>query len=283
MVFNKTCLEMFAARILADLGALVLKVENPAGGDPARGWASNCLGTSSPAFQTVNHNKRSITADFRNDADIACLKKLIDEKVDVVLQNLRPGFADEMGFGAKETTSRNEKLIYCNIGAFGDYGPYRELPGYDPLMQAFTGIIDVTGDPEGDPARVGVPMIDLGTGMWAVIGILASLQNRSITGKGAIIDSALLETGLAWQSFNFSMLEATGVTPTRSGLRGPIIVPNAAYDTLDGKIIITIGTDSQFVCFCEVIGRPELARNDLFVHNTDRVCQMHQSSLWIRQ
>jgi crotonobetainyl-CoA:carnitine CoA-transferase CaiB-like acyl-CoA transferase len=261
----------FAARILADMGALVIKVEHPEGGDPSRGWGTARLGDVSPAYQTVNQNKRSVTVDFKDAEDLASLIALIDERADVMLQNLRPGTADQLGLGASETCRRNPRLVYCNIGAFGDYGPFHRLPGYDPLMQAFTGIIDVTGDPNGDPARVGVPMIDFGTGMWAAIGILGALQRRAATGQGGIVDSALMETGMAWQSFNFSLLEATGEAPKRMGLRGPLIIPNAAYDTADGKLIITIGTDRQFRAFCDAIGRPDMGRDQRFANNDGRI------------
>lgn len=262
----------YAARILADLGALVLKIEHPDGGDPARGWGHERLGGESPAFQTVNQNKRSLTADFKDPGDIAKLTRLMDGRVDVVLQNLRAGVADRLGLGAAAALARNPALVYCNIGAFGDYGPYKDLPGYDPLMQAFTGIAAATGD--RDPARVGVPIIDFGTGMWAALGILAALQRRQRTGRGAIVDGALMETGLAWQSFNFAQLEATGETPRRSGLRGPLIAPNGAFDAADGKLIITIGTERQFRAFCAAVNRPEMAEDARFHDNQCRMANV---------
>jgi len=261
----------FCTRVLADMGAEVIKVEPPESGDPSRAWGKDKLAGVSAAFQTINKEKRSVVADFRNPADIARLKKYIAENADIVLQNLRPGIADRIGLGAEATLATNDRIIYCNIAAYGNEGPYRELPGYDVLLQAFSGIVDATGY-EGDaPARVGVPVIDIGTGLWATIGILAALHRRGENGPGCIVDAAMLDTAIAWQNFGVATMAAGGQAPRRSGLKGPMVVPNNAYQCADGLLFITVGTDQQFVKFCDVIENPDLASDPRFARNVDRV------------
>lgn len=261
----------YSCRIFADLGAQVIKVEPPEVGDPARTWGSDRIGGASAFFQAINKEKRSVVSDFQKPGDVARLKKLLARDVDVVIQNLRPGVADRIGLGGEAVLELNPKIVYCNISAYGNEGPLKQLPGYDVLLQAFGGLVDVTGPADGPPARVGVPVIDIGTALWASIGVLGALHARSRTGRGAIVEAAMLDTALAWQSLGVAALEAGGEAPKRSGLKGPMVVPNTAFETADGLLCLTIGTDPQFRKLCQVIERPELADDARFALNPDRV------------
>ena len=261
----------FAGRVFSDFGATVWKVEPPGAGDPARGWGEGRIGGTGVTYQAFNREKHSLTVDFTDAEELARLRRLIAEKVDVVFQNLRPGVVEKFGLDGATLMAGNPRLIYCNMGAFGPVGPLREAPGYDPLIQAFAGIADATGEADGDPVRVGVPLIDIGTGMWAAIGILTALQQRNATGRGCLVDAAMFETALNWQSLSFAIHEGGGGWPERMGLQGPVLVPNAGYDTADGKLMLTIGTALQFERFCRVIERPDLLDDPRFASNEDRI------------
>ena len=261
----------FAGRVLSDFGATVWKVEPPEVGDPARGWGEGRIGGTGVTYQAFNKEKRSITVDFTDAEEVARLRRLIAEKVDVVFQNLRPGVVEKFGLDAATVMAGNPRLIYCNMGAFGPVGPLSNAPGYDPLIQGFSGIVDATGEADGGPVRVGVPLIDIGTGMWAAIGMLTALQQRNSTGRGCLVDAAMFETALAWQSLSFAIHEGGGGWPERMGLQGPVLVPNAGYDTSDGKLMLTIGTALQFERFCQVLDRQDLLEDPRFASNNARI------------
>lgn len=271
----------FCCRILADLGATVVKVEAPTGGDPARSWSERQLGAVSPTFQVMNNGKRSIVVDFNDASELASLKAFVAASVDVIVQNLRPGIADRLGLGPEQATALNARLVYLNISAYGREGPLSQYPGYDPLIQAFSGLVDVTGPADGPPARVGAPIIDMGTGLWSVIGILAGLRERDRTGRGGIVDAAMLDTAMAWQSLSAATIEAGGAVPQRSGLKGPLLVPNAAFQTSDGLLIITVGTNKQFRKLCDVLARPEMADDARFADNAARDRNQDALAEWI--
>lgn len=259
----------YGCRILADMGAEVIKVEPPQG-DQSRAWGNDNLGGTSSSYQMINKDKRSIVADIKNPDELGKLKALIAGRVDIVVQNLRPGVAEKAGLGGEEVLELNPRVIYCNIAAYGRSGPLRELPGYDPLLQAFSGIVDVTGPADGDPARVGVPIIDIGTGLWATIGILGALQGRNQSGKGCIVDASMMETALVWQTINHTVAEAGGKPATRSGFKGPLLVPNTAYHTSDGLLFITVGTDSQYKRLCQALGSEDLLNDPRFSTSSGR-------------
>ena len=261
----------FAGRIFSDFGATVWKVEPPGTGDAARGWGDGRIGGTGAAFQAFNKEKRSITVDFTNVVELDRLRRLIGEKIDVVVQNLRPGVVEKFGLDAATVMAGNPALIYCNMGAFGPVGPMKNSPGYDPLIQAFSGIADATGEVGGEAVRVGVPLIDIGTGMWAAIGILTALQQRHATGRGCLVDAAMFETGLAWQGMTFANHEAGASWPERMGLQGPMVTPNDGYETADGKLMLTTGTPLQFERFCVVIERPDLLDDPRFASNSQRM------------
>lgn len=255
----------YAALILGEMGAEVIKVEHPEGGDAARSWGPSGPHGYSLAFEVVNRNKKSITVDFSNPDQLARLRRLMLEKADVVLQNLRPGTVEELGIGGDAMVAEKPSLVYCNLGAFGDQGPLSRLPGYDPLMQAFAGICHVTGPEDGEPCRVGVPVNDFGTGMWAAMGILNKLLARKDTGKGGIVDVALFETAMTWMSMPMASVMATGKAPGRYGTRGPGgLAPNRGYNASDGVMIITAGTNYQFAKLCAALGHKEWAEDERF-------------------
>ena len=186
-------------QILGDLGAEVVKVEK-AGGDDARKWGPPFLDGQAATFQSINRNKRSVVCDLRDPAQRARLVDYIVQHADVVLQNLRPGQVDELGLGAAALVALKPSLVYCNVGAFGAKGPLADRPGYDPLMQAFGGIMSVVGEEGRPPVRVGPSIIDQGTAMWGAIGILAALYRRKESGKGGAVDVSLFETAAAWMA-----------------------------------------------------------------------------------
>ncbi|NQV58627.1 MAG: CoA transferase [Alphaproteobacteria bacterium] len=261
----------FAGRVFSDFGATVWKVEPPEIGDAARGWGSARIGGTGTAFQAFNKEKRSITVDFTSPDELDRLRRFVAEKIDVVVQNLRPGVVEKFGLDAATLMAGNPTLIYCNMGAFGPVGPLKKAPGYDPLIQAFSGIADATGDVGGEAVRVGVPLIDIGTGMWAAIGILTALQQRNTTGRGCLVDAAMFETALAWQSMTFANYEGGAGWPERMGLQGPMVMPNDGYETADGKLMLTTGTPLQFARFCSVIERPDLLDDPRFATNNARI------------
>ena len=255
----------YATLALAEMGALVLKIEHPKGGDPARSWGRPITDGQTLVFAACNRDKKSIALDLSDADSRRRLRELIRGRADVVVQNLRPGMASELELDAEHLRAEKPELIYCNIGAFGASGPLSRLPGYDPLMQAFAGICHVTGPEDGEACRVGVPVIDLGTAMWAVIGIQAALLRRHATGIGGVVDVSLFETAVGWMSFNMSSVMQTGKAAGRYGTRGPGgLAPNRGYEASDGVLLITAGTNAQFRRLADVLGLPELAEDERF-------------------
>ena len=193
------------------------------------------------------------------------------DRADVVVQSLRPGHADNIGFGADELRSRNPRLVYCSIGAFGTVGPHRGKAGYDPLMQAAAGIISVTGEADRPGVRVGVSMIDQTTGMWAAVGILSALWDRDRTGEGRVVDVSLYESALGLVGYHLVGYLGSGAVPGRHGTAFPLIAPYEAFAASDGEIMILAANDHLFAAFCSAIGAPELAADPRFSTNPDRV------------
>src|SRR5689334_23061048 len=188
----------YAGMILGELGAEVIKVENPQGGDACRGWGPPFTDGTATAFHAFNRAKRGITIDLTDPAQVETLRGLIRDRADVLIHNLKFGTLDRYGLSAAALRAEKPSLVICNIGAFGSTGPLRDRPGYDPMMQAYGGLMSLLGEDGRPPVRVTASIIDMGAAMWAVIGILAALRERDRTGKGGIVDTSLLETGLAW-------------------------------------------------------------------------------------
>jgi len=258
----------YCTEMLAALGADVVKVEHPERGDEARAWGPEFFPGGSVMFFAANAGKRSLGLDVKRGLDV--LYRLA-EQADVFIQSLRPGTAERLGFGPDQLRARNERLVYCSIGSFGRTGPLSGRPGYDPLMQAFGGIISVTGEPDRPGVRIGASPIDQGTGTWAALGIVAALLERARTGAGRVVDVSLFETTLALLPYQLAETIATGALPKRHGTAFPLIAPYEVFDTADGQLMIAAANDRLFALFCEAVGRPDLVDDPRFRTNPDRV------------
>lgn len=255
----------YCGRILSDLGADVVKIEPPAG-DAARTWAPPTYAGQGTLFAVANAGKRSLGLDLRRDGAREILDGLLD-RADVLLEALRPGALAGMGYGWEEVHRRNPRLVYASVLAYGEEGPLAHLPGYEPLMQAHAGLLSYTGEAQGPPVRVGTSVVDLGTGMWTAVAVLAALRERERTGVGSRVSGALFDTALAWSGYHL-LAALEGVVAGRSGTSLPMICPYGAFETRDGALMIAVGNDALFRRFCPVLGLdawledPGLARND---------------------
>jgi crotonobetainyl-CoA:carnitine CoA-transferase CaiB-like acyl-CoA transferase len=250
-------------QLLGSLGAEVIKVEPP-GGDEARAWGPPFSGGLGTLFVAVNSGKRSLALDLRRGRDV--LLRLVDD-ADVVVQSLRPGLAAELGFGEEDVRGRKPGLVYCSISSYGRAGPKRDLPGYDPLLQAAGGVISVTGEPGSPGVRVGVSLIDHATGMYAAFAILAALKE----GGGHTLDVSLWETALAFVSYHLIGTLETGAVPTPQGTAFHAIAPYQVFPAADGGLMVTAANDGIFRRLVEAIGLPELAADPRFATNPGRV------------
>lgn len=261
----------YAGLILAELGARVIKVENPNTGDYARGWGPPFFNEDATAFHALNRGKESVALDFSDPGQLGVLNRLI-AGADAVIQNLRPGLLSRFGIDVDELRKSHPSLIWCDIGAFGKTGPLARKAGYDPLAQASSGIMSITGEADRPPVRVGVSLVDMGSGMWSVIGLLAALLEREKTGKGAHIATSLFETGLAWMTIPLAAHAVSGEVrrPYGSGLAE--IVPYQAFEASDGWMMIAAGNDRLFSKLCAALpGLAEVGKDPRFALNRDRV------------
>lgn len=267
----------FCTQILGDLGAQVIKIERPGLGDDTRRFAPPFLKNSngeetkeSAYFIGTNRNKRSVVIDIAKPDGQALIRK-IAEKSDVLVENFKLGNLSRYGLGYDDLKLLNPGLVYCSITGFGQTGPYAERPGYDPLIQAMGGFMSVTGEPDGEPMKAGVPIADIMAGMYASVGINAALRSREIDGKGQYIDIGMLDTQIAWLSIQAMNYLLSGKEPTRLGNAHPNIVPYQVFKTSDGYIMVTIGNDEQFYRFCNFANCPELSADARFSTNGGRV------------
>lgn len=260
----------YAAWILAALGADVIKVERPNGGDDSRQWGGMFPDGTSSTYHYLNNEKSSITIDLRDKKDREWLQNFCITEADIVIQNLRPGTINRYGLDADTLTAQSEKLIYCNLWPFGNTGPLQDQPGYDPLMQALAGIMSVTGEIGRPPVRVGPSMIDMGTGMWCAVGILAALNKRAETGKGCIVDASLYETALGWMSSSMANMQASGKVPERQGTTARGMAPYQAYECSDGYLILAAPNNALFLKVSTVLGHPEWIEEERFSENMIR-------------
>ena len=256
-------------QILGDLGAEVIKVEPP-GGDPARKWGPPFWGEEAPLFLSGNRNKRSIIVDLKSAEGRDVLGRLID-KADILVQSFRLGVIEKFGFGAEQVRSKRPELIYASITGFGSEGPLRETPGYDPLMQAYSGIMSITGHPGSPPARVGGSVVDIGTGILTAVGILAALLKRGQTGEGSHVESALLDTSIGWIGYHMMSYLASGNVPQRMGSGLEMLTPYEAFPAKDGDLMIGAGNDAIFQRLCQALDLPEIAADNRFKENPSRV------------
>jgi crotonobetainyl-CoA:carnitine CoA-transferase CaiB-like acyl-CoA transferase len=260
------------AQMLADLGADVIKIERPGAGDDTRGFAPPVMpGTTESAyFVGVNRNKQSVTLDIGQQQGQEIALKLIAE-CDILVENFKVGALAKYGLGYEELHARFPRLVYCSITGFGQTGPYAPRPGYDSLIQAMGGVMSLTGDPEGLPQKVGVPVADLFAGLYGCIGILAALRHRDLTGQGQQIDIGMLDTHVAWLANQGMNYLATGENPARLGNQHPNIAPYQVFPTADGHIVLSVANDPTFKRFCEAFSLTHLLEDPRFVTNAARV------------
>jgi len=245
-----------AGVIMADMGADVIKVEKPDGGDDARLWGPPFVDGDSVMFHTTNRNKRSVAIDIQSPEGVAKLKALVKD-ADILIQNLRPGLVEKFGIGPDDLRAVNPRLIYCNIWAFGSKGPMKLAPGFDPLLQSFGAVVTLTGRPEDPPTFCAPAINDKATGMWCVIGALGALQQRARTGVGCTIDTSLFESACAWVEGPLNNYQVTGKMPERHGTGSNIIVPYQIFATADRPLCIAAGNDRLFVKMADAMGHPE--------------------------
>ncbi len=264
----------YATMVLADLGADVLKVEHPERGDDTRHWGPPFAGGESAYFLSVNRNKRSIGVDLKSPEGLEKVKRLA-EGSDVVIENMRRGALDRLGLGYEVLKELNPDIVYCSITGFGP-GPDEERPGYDFLVQARSGIMGITGQPDGQPTKVGVAVADIVCGLYAANAILAALHRRDVTGEGARIEVPLFESQLSWLANRGQEYLVSGKDTGRMGNAHPTIVPYQTFDAKDKPIAVAVGNDAQFERLCRAIGREDLARDERYARNPDRVANREE-------
>jgi crotonobetainyl-CoA:carnitine CoA-transferase CaiB-like acyl-CoA transferase len=266
----------WAGQILADLGADVVKVERPGTGDDTRGWGPPFVAGAdgkhlgAAYFHATNRGKRSIELDFESEDGKRIVTKLV-ARSDVLIENFKVGGLKKFGLDYESLSKVNPRLVYCSITGFGQTGPHAARAGYDLMAQGIGGFMDLTGAPDAEPTRAGVPVSDIITGVYSVVGILAALTQRETTGRGAYVDTALVDTTvgvLANQALNYLV---SGVVPKRIGNAHPNIVPYQVFPVADGHIIIATGNDSQYLKLCTVLGEPKLAEDPAYRVNSDRL------------
>ena len=268
--FSRVLAGPFATMMLGDLGATVIKVERPGIGDETRSWGPPCDPDGMATyFESVNRNKQSVALDL-SDADDLDRALALAREADVVVENFRPGVMDRLGLGYQQLRADNAGLVYCSITGFGS-GAGAGLPGYDLLVQALGGLMSITGEPGGEPQKVGVALVDVLAGLFSTVGILAALRHRDATGEGQLVEVDLLSALLAALVNQGSAFTIAGVVPARMGNAHPSISPYELYATGDGDLVVAVGNERQFAALCEVLGAPELAGDPRFASNGDRV------------
>jgi crotonobetainyl-CoA:carnitine CoA-transferase CaiB-like acyl-CoA transferase len=260
----------YCTLILAALGADVVKIEPPGRGDDTRGWGPPFWEGESPVYLAANAGKRSVELRVRSPAARNAVLRLA-ERTDVFVQNLRPGLVERLGLGFEAVSGRSPQVVYCSIGAFGRRGPLRHQPGYDPLMQAAGGMMSVTGEPDGPPARAGASIIDQATGMWGAVAILAALRARDAGAGAQLVDLSLYETAVNWLPYQIAGYLASGDVPGRMGSAIGIIAPYQAFRAVDGWLMVAAGNDRLYAALCRELGLPELVDDPRFRANADRV------------
>ncbi len=263
----------FCTMQLGDLGAEVIKVERPDGGDQTRAWHPPTYGDSdeSAYYVSVNRNKRSMTLDLSTDEGREVFRRLAAE-ADVLVENFRVGKMEEWGLDFETLSSENPGLVYCSLSGYGEWGPDRDRPAYDVIMQAEGGLMSITGEEDGPPVRVGVAIADIGAGMYATQAILSALLYRELgDGTGQKIDVSLLDGQVAWMSYMASYYFATGDPPGRMGSKHPTIAPYQAVPTADGYVVVAVASEHIWPRFCAALEREDLVDDDRFATNADRV------------
>ena len=260
----------YAGAVFSDFGAEVIKIEKPSGGDDARQMGHPFRDGASMEFQDVNRGKRSVVIDLKSEAGRTQLFALL-EHADILIHNLKPGVPAKLGIDGAALTARFPRLVYCEMSSFGHRGPRQFQPGYESLLQAFSGLINMTGERDGAPSRMGASLVDQGTSMWTVIGALVALHRRSQTGRGGVINTSLFETALFWGSHHIHAQVNEGRPSRRYGTGHPNLVPYQAFPTADGLLMIAVGNDRLFRKLTAAMGKPEWADDPRFATNPQRL------------
>jgi crotonobetainyl-CoA:carnitine CoA-transferase CaiB-like acyl-CoA transferase len=260
----------YCTMLLGDMGARVVKIEQPGRGDDTRAWGPPFVAGESAYFLSINRNKESVTLDFKQPEGQRILERLL-ERADVLVENFRPGTLKKIGFDYESTASRHPSLVYCSISGFGQSGPKRDRPGYDAVVQAEGGLMSVTGAADGPPYRLGVAISDLVAGLLAAQGIALALFARERTRRGQLVDIAMLDGVAALLCYQASIYFTTGEVPQRMGNRHPTIAPYESFDASDGEFVLAVGNDEQFRRFCDVAGLGALATDPRYATNPARV------------
>jgi formyl-CoA transferase len=268
--FSRVLSGPYCTMQLADLGARVIKIEQPGRGDDTRAWGPPFVGGESSYFLSINRNKESLAVDLKHPASRRIVDALLD-RADVVVENFRPGTMERLGFGYAAVAAPRPRIIYCSISGFGQTGPRRAEPGYDAVMQAEGGLMSLTGDRDGPPFRLGVAIADLATALFAAQGILAALVARQRTGRGQLVDVGMLDTVASLLTYQAGIVFATGDSPGRMGNQHPSIAPYDTFATSDGEFVLAVGNDEQFRRMALVVSEPALASDERFAANSGRV------------
>jgi formyl-CoA transferase len=261
----------YVGAILADLGATVIKIEKPDGGDDGRRMGVPFLDDDSLTFHEFNRGKRSVVLDLKTPEGVRALDRLAGA-CDVLVHNLRPDVPPALGIDAQTLCARHPRLIYCEISGFGSDGPMALDPAFEPLVQAVSGMITINGDPAGPPSRLPISAVDLGTGMWTVIGLLAALRERDRTGRGCVVRTSLWDTAMGWLSQRVNTLVNEGVELRREPMSGHSgLVPYQTFAASDADLMICVGNDRLFAKFCAIVERPDWASDPRFATNRARL------------
>ncbi|MDL5157111.1 CaiB/BaiF CoA transferase family protein [Actinomycetospora termitidis] len=258
----------FATQWLGEMGAEVVKVEPP-NGDDTRGWGPPFFGSESLYYLSTNRNKRGMVLDLTTEHGQEAARRLAD-RADVLVENFRPGTLERWGLDWATLSARNERLIHVAISGFGQTGPYRDKPGYDVLAQAMGGIMSLTGDPDGPPTKIGLPVADLNAGTWAIIGVLMALQARHTTGRGQYLDVSLLDAQTVWHTWAAQNVFHDAPRARRLGAAHPTVVPYQPMACADGTLVVAVGSERLWKRFCAVLGRDDLADDPRFATSAER-------------
>lgn len=259
----------FATMLLGDFGADIIKIEPP-GGDETRGWGPPFVSGESTYFLSVNRNKKSACIDLRHKEGRDIVRKLLS-RADVVIENFRPGVAEKLELDYERVRTVNPSIIYCSISGFGQTGIWKDKPGYDLVALALSGMMDLTGEPQGEPVKFAVPVADIAAGMFAAFSIVSALYKRSVTSQGDYIDVSLLDAMLYWLTHQGQSYISAGYNPNRLGSSHPSIAPYRAYRASDGYFVVSVGNESLWERFCTALDRSDLLQNPLFATNDLRV------------
>jgi crotonobetainyl-CoA:carnitine CoA-transferase CaiB-like acyl-CoA transferase len=273
--FTRVLSGPYCTMLLADMGARVIKVEQPGRGDDTRAWGPPFIDGESAYFLSINRNKESLTLDLKHPSARRVLDPLL-QQAGVIVENFRPGTMERLGLGYDALSADSPGLVYCSISGFGQTGPRRAEPGYDAVIQGEAGLMSITGAPEGPPFRLGVAIADIVSGMFAAQGIAMALLARARTGRGQRVDVGMLDATAALLTYQAGIFFATGTTPGRMGNRHPTIVPYETFAASDGEFVVAVGNDDQWRRFCGVIGAAALADDERFTTNQARVSHHDQ-------